>query len=164
MEAYNLMADDQIRLGITPKQREYILRTLVRNLFNFHRRNILDAILNEYTDWSNPQSPPAALRDEIIEALTDCLFTAPIIKAAKIHAAAKKKTKTFFYVFGHSPRGENWTKSLTNEDLPYLLGHVILQANQHRIQTPFDLRNYSAVDRVLSEVMMRYLSNFVISG
>lgn len=33
----------------------YRFRTLVRNLFNFHRTEIFNAMVNEYTDWDNPK-------------------------------------------------------------------------------------------------------------
>lgn len=34
---------------------DMISRTLVRNLYDFHRTEILAAIINEYTDWENPK-------------------------------------------------------------------------------------------------------------
>lgn len=30
-------------------------RTLIRNLYDFHRKEILAALINEYTDWDNPK-------------------------------------------------------------------------------------------------------------
>ena len=30
-------------------------RTLVRNLYDYHRSELLAAVTNEYTDWENPK-------------------------------------------------------------------------------------------------------------
>ena len=75
--AQHLMADQDMQHGLGAERRDKIIRwlsswdlmfifvafssTLVRNCFDFHRNEILQAILNEYTDWENPRvSSPAA--------------------------------------------------------------------------------------------------------
>lgn len=72
-------------------------RTLVHNLFNFHRNEIFDAILNEYTDWDNPKNHPKTIRNNVLAALSDALFVAPLIRTARMHSTDElpKTSNTF---------------------------------------------------------------------
>lgn len=53
--AHHLMSNYDLEHGIDQERRDKILRTLVRNLYDFHRTEIFNAIVNEYTDWENPK-------------------------------------------------------------------------------------------------------------
>lgn len=73
----------------------------MRNLYDYHRAQIFDAILAEYTDWENPkvcsvvpasmqplvfQNHPKTIRNGVLAALGDALFTAPLIETARMHS------------------------------------------------------------------------------
>uniref|UniRef100_A0A0N5AJH8 COesterase domain-containing protein n=1 Tax=Syphacia muris TaxID=451379 RepID=A0A0N5AJH8_9BILA len=100
--AHHLMADDFYKYGMTKEDRKKILRTLVRNLYDYHRNEILAAIIKEYTDWDNPREHPRKIRDGVLAALSDALFIAPLIDTARLHSttlgASKHKSNTYMFV------------------------------------------------------------------
>lgn len=53
--AHHLIPSADLENGVAVTKRNHILRTLVRNLFAYHRTEIFDAVVNEYTDWDNPK-------------------------------------------------------------------------------------------------------------
>ncbi|KAL7069831.1 hypothetical protein ACQ4LE_011003 [Meloidogyne hapla] len=97
--AQHLIADQDMQNGLNVERRDKILRvetslylfffiTLVRNIFDFHRSEILQAILNEYTDWENPKNHSKSMRNGLMEILGDLLFTVAHVRRmlSKIHA------------------------------------------------------------------------------
>ncbi len=95
--------------GIGPDTRDRILRTLIRNTYNFHMNEIFATVQNEYTDWtwqgptrsSAVDAPirPGHLQWAASRALTDKLYMAPALMAANWcnHSAFP----TFFYIYSH---------------------------------------------------------------
>lgn len=67
------------RLGIDIKRRDRILRTLVRNLFDYHQQVILLTLINEYSDWSRPSDHPINLIESLSDILSDGLVVSPLI-------------------------------------------------------------------------------------
>jgi hypothetical protein len=53
--AHHLLPNLDLTEGITIEKRDRVLRTLVRNLFDYHRSEIFESIVNEYSDWDNPK-------------------------------------------------------------------------------------------------------------
>ncbi|TKR81310.1 hypothetical protein L596_015200 [Steinernema carpocapsae] len=167
--AHHLMPNDDLLHGIDKARRDTIFRTLVRNLFDFHRNEILSAMINEYTDWDNPKDHPKTVRNGVLNALSDVLYTAPLIETARLHSLedAPKVSNTFLFVFAHETRA--WLKeqpnsglrgSFSGDHIPYLLGYPL--SNKNREEMVYS--DFSADDKGLARVMMHYVSNFVKSG
>ncbi|RCN36855.1 Carboxylesterase [Ancylostoma caninum] len=53
--AHYLLSNEDLKSGLSKERRQKIFRTLVRNLYEYHRSELLAAIINEYTDWENPR-------------------------------------------------------------------------------------------------------------
>uniref|UniRef100_A0A1I8BGX7 COesterase domain-containing protein n=1 Tax=Meloidogyne hapla TaxID=6305 RepID=A0A1I8BGX7_MELHA len=173
--AQHLIADQDMQNGLNVERRDKILRTLVRNIFDFHRSEILQAILNEYTDWENPKNHSKSMRNGLMEILGDLLFTAPLIGTAKAHSLDEgpiKAANTFFFVFAHETN--TWMKeqpnsglqgSFTGDHLPYILGHPFTagEAIDGSISTN-KLLQFSPEDKQICRVMMTFMANFVKSG
>uniref|UniRef100_A0AC34Q1P8 Carboxylesterase type B domain-containing protein n=1 Tax=Panagrolaimus sp. JU765 TaxID=591449 RepID=A0AC34Q1P8_9BILA len=167
--AHHLFSNTDLEHGIDKEKRDKILRTLVRNLFDFHRKEIFDAILMEYTDWDNPKNHPKTIRNSLLSALSDVLFTAPLIDTLRMHSTDEvpKLSNTFFFVFSHETKA--WTKeqpnsgvrgSLSLDHLPYIMGYP-LSSRFKEDQLYFGFNND---DKNIARVMMHYVSNFVKSG
>lgn len=102
------------KFGIDVTRRDRILRTLVRNLFDYHQQSILLTLINEYTDWSKPVEHPLNLLDSLIDILSDALVVSPLIKAADFNV---KLTQLSALLSGNSRRHHHQTfaSSLLND-------------------------------------------------
>lgn len=141
----------------------------MRNLYDYHRSELLAAIINEYTDWENPRDHPKSIRNGVLAVLNDVLFTAPLIETLRMHSAdeVRKEANTFMFVFGHETR--SWMNeqpnsglrgSLTGDHIPYIFGYPLATGDKEdKLYSGF-----SAEDRGISQVMMHYVANFVKSG
>lgn len=89
-EAFQLLGNQELTHGITREKRDEIYRTLVQNLFRFHRNEIFAAISDEYTDWHSPLLQKDDIRNAVLKALGDGLYVAPVVNAARIHARPKR--------------------------------------------------------------------------
>ena len=94
------------KFGIDVARRDRILRTLVRNLFDYHQQVILLTLINEYTDWSKPVEHPLNLLDSLIDILSDALVVSPLIKAADFNV---KLTQLSALLSGNSRRHHHQT-------------------------------------------------------
>ncbi|GMR32569.1 hypothetical protein PMAYCL1PPCAC_02764 [Pristionchus mayeri] len=167
--SHHMMGDEELKNGMSAEKRNKMIRTLVRNLYKFHRNEIMAAILNEYTDWTNPKESSRALRDSILSILSDSLFVAPLIRTLRAHSSdeTSRNSKTFFFHFAHETR--SWSAeqansgirgSFSGDHIPYILGYPLSRKdNDEKLYYGFD-----ADDRGLSRVMMNFVSNFVKSG
>ncbi|CAG2105239.1 unnamed protein product, partial [Medioppia subpectinata] len=73
VEAPYVFGAHEERHGIDPSKRDRILRTLVRNLFDFQQQSIFLTLMNEYTDWNRPVDHPINLLDSTVDILGDAL-------------------------------------------------------------------------------------------
>ncbi|CDW52633.1 protein nlg c; protein nlg b; protein nlg a [Trichuris trichiura] len=178
-EAYDQLSTEHLQYGLDVKNRDAIYRTFVRNMYSFHRTEIFNAIVNEYNDWYNPGQHPITVRDSVLEAISDALYLAPLTKVVRLHAQGKtpggvhrtedgtQRGKTFFYLFSHETSGNpryGLKGSIHAEDLPYILGYPLLNNQPPSIElNAFDF-TFNKQERVISEVLMRYIANFVKSG
>lgn len=167
--AHHFLSNDELKSGISKEKRQKIFRTLVRNLYDYHREEILASIINEYTDWENPRDHPKSIRNGVLNALGDVLFTAPLIETLRMHSSdeVRNEANTFMFTFGHETRA--WMKeqpnsgvrgSLSGDIVPYIFGYPLSNSNT-------DEQLYSGFnndDRGIAKVMMHYVSNFVKSG
>uniref|UniRef100_A0A7E4V8S3 COesterase domain-containing protein n=1 Tax=Panagrellus redivivus TaxID=6233 RepID=A0A7E4V8S3_PANRE len=168
--AHHLMANADLERGIDKERRDKILRTLVRNLYDYHRKEILEAVTAEYTDWENPKQSPKALRNGLLNALSDVLFTAPLVETLRMHSTDEvpKVSNTFFFVFGHETRafskeqpGNGIRGSLSEDHVPYIMGYPLsAQSGDAQLYTG----GFNNDDKNIARIMMHYVSNFVKSG
>uniref|UniRef100_A0A915A7H0 Carboxylesterase type B domain-containing protein n=1 Tax=Parascaris univalens TaxID=6257 RepID=A0A915A7H0_PARUN len=167
--AHHLLSNEDLRHGIDKERREKIFRTLVRNLYDFHRTEILAAILNEYTDWDNPKDHPKTIRNGVLSALSDVLFIAPTVETARLHSLDEnhRDSNTFMFVFSHETR--QWLDeqpnsgirgSISGDHIPYILGYPL--SNKNKEEQLYS--GFNADDRGVARVMMHFISNFVKSG
>lgn len=167
--AHHLLSNEDLRHGIDKERREKIFRTLVRNLYDFHRTEILAAIINEYTDWENPKDHPKTIRNGVLSALSDVLFIAPTVETARLHSLDEnhRDSNTFMFVFSHETR--QWLDeqpnsgirgSISGDHIPYILGYPLSSRNKEEQL----YSGFNAEDRGVARVMMHFISNFVKSG
>ncbi|KIH67988.1 Carboxylesterase [Ancylostoma duodenale] len=167
--AHYLLSNEDLKSGLSKERRQKIFRTLVRNLYEYHRSELLAAIINEYTDWENPRDHPKSVRNGVLAVLNDVLFTAPLIETLRMHSAdeVRKEANTFMFVFGHETR--SWMNeqpnsglrgSLSGDHIPYIFGYPL--ANSDKEEKLFS--GFGAEDRGVSQVLMHYVANFVKSG
>ncbi|VDK75259.1 unnamed protein product [Litomosoides sigmodontis] len=165
--AFHLLPNDELRLGIDREKREKIFRTLIRNLYDFHRKEILAALINEYTDWDNPKDHPKTIRNGVLAALSDVLFVAPLIETARLHSTDDNRdtSNTFMFLFAHESKSaaageaiESGIRgSVSGDHIPYIFGYPLNKDD--------DLYSgFTNEDQMISRIMMHYVSNFVKSG
>lgn len=155
---YHLSSSEE-KHGIDQERRDRLLRTLVRNLFNYHMQEIFLTIVNEYTDWTRPVQHPVSVLDATLEALGDGLTVAPVIRTGNFHS--KTRSKTYFYVFGYQTENGDYPQRhgcIHGEDLAYLFGAPLVGTLSH-----FS-KNYTKSEISLSEAVMSYWINFAKSG
>ena len=121
-------SDEDIRSGFEGDRRDRILRTYIRNTYDYHLSEIFYTVVNEYTDWERTVLHPINTRDSTVAALSDAQFVAPLVRtgdqlgrstAAAAAAAtpasgnggnsvAARPVKAFFYVFDYQTRDADY--------------------------------------------------------
>ncbi|VDM98731.1 unnamed protein product [Thelazia callipaeda] len=164
--AHHLLPNEDIRLGINKDKRDRIFRTLVRNLYDFHRKEILAAVTNEYTDWENPKGHPKTIRNGVLAALSDVLFVAPLIETARLHSIddIKQTSNTFMFLFAHESKYASEESlesgirgSISGDQIPYIFGYPLKKDDDI-------YSGFNAEDQAITRVLMHYISNFAKSG
>jgi len=165
--------------GLTEDRFRRILRTYIRNVFDYHRQKLYDVFAYDYTDWDRPTppmtpSPSLALLDTAIEFLGDGQYVAPSIELARAHAAPYNSAPTYFYCFGSRPQdvvggggagagpvtasGQPGYWPAYGDDLPYVFGAPLVDGTD-----PFS-STYSRSDKILAEIVLKYWTNFIKYG
>jgi neuroligin len=98
-ESYLDLNEADVSVGFEEPRRDKILRTFVRNAFDFHLNEIFATIVSEYTDWERASKHPINIRESLVRALSDGHTVAPVVKTLKYHA--KRNRNTYFMVFGY---------------------------------------------------------------
>nr|XP_015919710.1 neuroligin-4, X-linked [Parasteatoda tepidariorum] len=158
--SYFQVSQQEERDGLGIERRDKLLRTLVRNIFNYHLQEIFLTIVNEYTDWSKNSQHDLNILDGTLDALGDALVVAPIIKSANYHPSSGER-KAYFYVFNYQTEDSKYPQRqgcLPGEDLQYVFGAPLVKNLGH-----FS-KNYSEPETVLSEAVMTYWVNFARNG
>ncbi|KAI6244138.1 Neuroligin variant [Aphelenchoides fujianensis] len=143
--AHFLLPNADLNEGITTEKRDRILRTLVRNLFDYHRGEIFNGILNEYTDWEAPrQNDSKTIRDSVLNALDDALYVSPLIETLRAHSTdeAPKSSSTYFFVFAHETRawsaeqpGSGIQGAFSDDHVAYILGYPLISNSEESLFT-----------------------------
>lgn len=111
IESYLDFSAQDLEFGFNETRRDRILRTFVRNVYNFHLNEIFSALKvslsafiivkkilnnwshntlkNEYTDWERPPRNQLSSRDAALELLSDGHTVAPLIRLGYLHKYAK---------------------------------------------------------------------------
>ncbi|XP_022663617.1 neuroligin-1-like [Varroa destructor] len=167
-ETHVLVSAMEDRYGMDVDRRERVLRTLVRNLFSFHQQEIYLTVLNEYTDWSASLPPhPLNILDGTLEAVSDALVVAPLIRTAQLHSKLKG-TSTYVGVFGNRHRrireevdlmGDSVRSPTNGEDyLAYVFGAPLVN------QLGGFGSNYTPEEEAISEASIEYWTSFARDG
>ncbi|XP_034117843.2 neuroligin-1 isoform X1 [Drosophila albomicans] len=175
-----------IQNGFEGERRDKIIRTYVRNAYNYHLNEIFYTIVNEYTDWDRTSQHPINTRDTAVAALSDAQFVAPIVRAGDILAAqspppvssstpsgagnvaastlaatTQPSGRCYFYVFDYQTKDGDYPQrmgTVHGEDLPYIFGAPLVDGFSHFPQ------NYTKSETALSEAVMIYWTNFARTG
>ncbi|CAJ0956199.1 unnamed protein product, partial [Mesorhabditis belari] len=149
--AHQFLSNEDLKNGLSAEKREKIFRTLVRNLYDFHRSEIYASIVNEYTDWDNPQNNPKTIRNGVLGALSDVLYNAPLVETLRMHSSddVRAQGKTFMFVFGHETRSWNSEQpnsgvrgSLSGDHIPYILGYPLMKGDkENRLYDGFSMED-----------------------
>lgn len=105
-ESYFTLSADDNQYGMEVDRRNRLLRTFVRNTYQFHLQEILATIINEYTDWEKSVLHPVNIRDETLEALGDGQYVAPLVKTADLHSSPQRSS--YFYVFEYQTKASEF--------------------------------------------------------
>lgn len=165
-EALWKFSASDIQNGFEGDRRDKIIRTYVRNAYNFHLSEIFYTIVNEYTDWERTNQHPIITRDAAVSALSDAQYVAPLLHTGDLIAQPSNghensASKVFFSVFDYQTKDGDYPQrmgTVHGEDLPFVFGAPLVEGFSH-----FP-RNYTKSEIALSEAIMIYWSNFVKNG
>lgn len=159
---YEFTAQDE-KAGIEPFRRDKIIRTLVRNLYDYHLQEIHLTISNEYTDWTRPHSNsnPMDVLESLTELLSDATLVAPVIKSGLMHGKLNKVTYLFEFAYG-SEHGDHppHLGCVHGDELSYIFGAPLVPG----MSLGYFTSVYSRQESSLAELVMTYLGNFVRTG
>lgn len=159
IESYFHISEKEEKTGLEIVRRDKLLRTLVRNIFNYHLQEIFLTIVNEYTDWTKTTQHDINILDGTLDALGDALVVAPVVKSANYHSMSRRKS--YFYVFSHQTDDGKYPQRqgcVPGEELQFVFGAPLVGSLGH-----FS-RNYSQGEVALSEAVMTYWVNFARNG
>ncbi|KAL7035670.1 hypothetical protein ACKWTF_008499 [Chironomus riparius] len=165
-EALWRFSASDIQSGFEGDRRDKIIRTYVRNAYNYHLSEIFYTIITEYTDWERTNQHPIITRDSAVSALSDAQYVAPLVHTADLLTSTNgmqegESPKCFFSVFDYQTKDGDYPQrmgTVHGEDLPYVFGAPLVDGFSH-----FP-RNYTKSEIALSEAIMIYWSNFVRTG
>ncbi|CAG9853637.1 unnamed protein product [Phyllotreta striolata] len=175
MESINLLDPLTFSQGMLLKERDKELRTYFRTRCEMKPELCLQRTLDEYShgdilqnnvqkkdgvyDYSGYEPDQASLaRDTLLDILSDARSVAPMVQMAKYHAAVNMQS--YFYVFKHKTESRDYIreKSYSGEELPYVFGVPLGGPKFHFVDS------YKEQERLFSEIVMMYFSNFAETG
>lgn len=168
-EALWRFSASDIQSGFEGDRRDKIIRTYVRNAYNYHLSEIFYTIVNEYTDWERTNQHPIITRDAAVSALSDAQYVAPLVHTGDLLSQPSSNSgqegeggsKCFFSVFDYQTKDGDYPQrmgTVHGEELPFVFGAPLVEGFSH-----FP-KNYTKSEIALSEAIMIYWSNFVRTG
>ncbi|XP_063839760.1 neuroligin-2-like [Scylla paramamosain] len=159
-DAFFTFNDDDVKTGFEMDKQNKILRTFIRNTYNYHLTEIMATVINEYTDWERPMRHPITTREETLALLSDALYGAPVMHTGNLHSHAS--SKTFLYVFDYQTKNGDFEQQrlgcVHGEELPYVWGAPLVDSLAH-----FPT-NYTQAEVKLSETVLNYWVTFARTG
>uniref|UniRef100_A0A1B6MDA4 Carboxylesterase type B domain-containing protein n=1 Tax=Graphocephala atropunctata TaxID=36148 RepID=A0A1B6MDA4_9HEMI len=157
-----------LQSGFDTQRRDKILRTFIRNAYNYHLSEIFYAVVNEYTDWDRSVNPLAVL-ESTVAALSDALYNAPLVQTGDMLSTpplpsgllSPSRARTYFFVFDYQGKSDEFPQIggvMHGEELPYIFGAPLVTTVR-----PFR-SNYTSYQVALSESLMLFFGNFVRAG
>ncbi|KAL4219875.1 Neuroligin-2 [Mactra antiquata] len=149
---------------ITRDQMKAMLQPILGMLLGIHLdESVVELIMHEYTNWSNPVSKED-VRLQLIKLFGDLFFGEPAVVTAKMHALSGTLSSTsgnYMYHFVANPRSgilqtPEWIHGANHaDDIPFITGvDIDIPDNDSNITW----------EAQLSRKMIRYWSNFMKSG
>ncbi|KAL4217423.1 Cocaine esterase [Mactra antiquata] len=149
--------------GLTPELAKNFL------IYNFKTMNmdvddsIVNSIIHEYTDWSDPRNP-FKISEQVGDLLSDISFVVPAISALTAHASEMSSARTYMYYFEHRPSysmSPPFMKGASHmEEIPFVLGFP--ESFMKQVSASIDDVTDSEI--ALSRKMMTYWSQFATTG
>ncbi|XP_055539107.1 uncharacterized protein LOC129726440 [Wyeomyia smithii] len=160
LESYNILNAVALAYGLLENERDNLLRFYMQNRFEIRPDLALAATLSEYTGiLTDPNKSLADIhRDTLLDILSDARVAAPMVQTGLY--LSKVNPKCYMYVFGHNSEAGEYgrlSQSVVGEDLAYVFGAPLGQVG------PFQT-HYNARERLFSEAVMKYFSNFAQTG
>ncbi|XP_034117105.2 uncharacterized protein LOC117576449 isoform X1 [Drosophila albomicans] len=160
-ESYHTLAALALEEGLRENERDNLLRFYMQTRFDVRPDLALAATLKKYQDmYNNPiKATNLEHRDVVLDILSDARVVGPLLQTGVFHADVHRRN--YMYVFGHnSATGPyaNLPHSIMGEELAFIFGAPLAPAG------PFASHNYSVQEKLLSEAVMAYWTNFVKSG
>ena len=87
----------QCKYGVTENEKIKTLANYVSKTYEGRRKEVLSAIINEYTDWKDSERLPATLRDDTLEAIQDGNNIIPLLEIMDYHSTMNKNS--WLYIF-----------------------------------------------------------------
>ncbi|KAK3584656.1 hypothetical protein CHS0354_001233 [Potamilus streckersoni] len=136
-----------------------IVPFIVDYLFKENVTVFTEAIIHEYTDWSDPDDPKK-IRSSVLDLLTDYAFLVPAVKTLNSHIAFNTGSNTFMYQFSEKPfyyQEYTWLPGAAHSvELPYVFGFP------KSMKIPLGI--VPAKDIRLSKLMMSLWTKFAKTG
>jgi len=114
--------------------------------------------LSQYTDWNEAERSPES---SVVEMMNDALYAAPATELAALHSISPSAS-TYLYCLNYSVaalgRGPSG-RVVRGEDLGLVFGAAVNDGIE-----PFVSSGYTRQDRVVTEIIMSYWSNFIWTG
>ena len=157
-EGFLYFNQHEVDNGVSHEQVERVIRTYVRNVYQFHRQKIYEILLHQYSDWERPRDPEV-IRDNLMNMLGDGQFTAPMIQLAHLHALYG--APTYMYAFHYPSRLDTyprWAGGVHGDDMTYVFGAPLADGIAPFIST------YTRQEKMLTEAILTYWTNFMKTG
>ncbi|XP_034484812.1 uncharacterized protein LOC117789788 [Drosophila innubila] len=160
-ESYHTLAALALEEGLRENERDNLLRFYMQTRFDVRPDLALAATLKKYQDmYNNPiKATNLEHRDVVLDILSDARVVGPLLQTGVFHADVQRRN--YMYVFGHnSATGPyaNLPHSIMGEELAFIFGAPLAPAG------PFPSHNYTVQEKLLSEAVMAYWTNFVKTG
>uniref|UniRef100_T1KIY2 Carboxylesterase type B domain-containing protein n=1 Tax=Tetranychus urticae TaxID=32264 RepID=T1KIY2_TETUR len=133
--------------GIDLVKEEKIVRTLVRNLFNYHLQEIFHTIVNEYTDWTKHEVSLKDILKTTSDIVSDGTVISQAIKVAQLHSNKS----------GDYPSSEG---CVHGEELAYIFGSPLVS----QLELGYFVSDYTPEETALSARIITYWTNFAKTG
>nr|NP_001246966.1 neuroligin 1, isoform E [Drosophila melanogaster]NP_731172.2 neuroligin 1, isoform D [Drosophila melanogaster]AAF53998.3 neuroligin 1, isoform D [Drosophila melanogaster]ABC86275.1 RE29404p [Drosophila melanogaster]AFH06285.1 neuroligin 1, isoform E [Drosophila melanogaster] len=160
-ESYHTLAALALEEGLRENERDNLLRFYMQSRFDIRPDLALAATLKKYQDmYNNPiKATNLEHRDVVLDILSDARVVGPLLQTGMFHADVNRRN--YMYVFGHNSATGPFAHlphSIMGEELAFIFGAPLAAAG------PFPSGNYTVQEKLLSEAVMAYWTNFVKTG